>query len=286
MAARRSSLYFFSGGSTIFNLNLLNIHFPLFVAQLVNNVAGVALGAMADAARPRTIEALMLARSKAQAAELPVGMPRGPWPTDVDAKVDLAAWARNPKKAGGVGGWGVSWGSRDRGNTVRGVQHVLACHLKKRHSCKWSLTLEECQGGWAVWAGTGCEHSHPLTQSTEESNAYSAMRSIPDDLLPVAKSLAAAGLPVKDVLAWLKHAVLARGGDVTFNYEDVRAATGASTADRSLDATNLVEALRQREQDQGLFYRTTSDSDGCLDKVTHPTCFPHKAQAAAAATVS
>ena len=42
---------------------------------------------------------------------------------------------------------------------------------------------------------------------------------------------------------------------------------GASTGERRLDASNLVEMLREREQSRGLFQRTTTDADGCLEQV-------------------
>lgn len=219
---------------------------------------------------PRTVSALMAARCRAQAKPLPVGMPTGPWTSDEAAKAELTSWARDPKTGGG--GWGLNWGSHRKGNGVRGQQHVLACHsLKSSTCCKWSLKLEECVEGWVIWSLTehaeGIVHSHPLTQSTPESNAYSGMRSIPKDLLDVAKVMAASGIACKDIVAFLKHSVLARGEEVTFTYHDVYHATCATTAARAMDATNMVELLRQREQDQNLFFRTTTDTDGCLDKV-------------------
>ena len=196
-------------------------------------------------------------------------MPRGPWATEGDAKSEMAAWALDPKTSGG--GWAVTWGCLRKGNGGRGQQRVLVCHLHKSKGCKWTLTLEACVEGWVVWAFTehsaGCAHNHPLTQSTVESNAYTGMRTIPADLLDMTKVMVASGIACRDVVAFLKHSVLARGEEVTFTYQDVYHATGASTAARAMDATNMVELLQQRQREQGLFFRTTTDADGRLNQV-------------------
>ena len=209
---------------------------------------------------------------QAKGVGLPVGMPTGPWQDAESAKAELKAWCMDLKTAGG--GWGITWGGVRAASSRRGTERKLVCHLHgglRVAPCKWRLSLEECVGGWVVSAhvphSEGCAHSHTLTQSTAEANAHTAMRSIPADLLPQAKSLAAAGIATKSVLTWLKHTVTVRGEEVTFEYMDVYHAVGASTAERALDATNLVEALRQREQEQKLFSRTTNDKDGFLDKV-------------------
>jgi CTP-dependent riboflavin kinase len=93
------------------------------------------------------------------------------------------------------------------------------------------------------------------------------MRSIPEALLLIAKSMVHAGVRVSDANRYLRREVETKGGEVTWTYQDVYHATGASTAERALDATNLTEMLQRREQEQGLFYRTTMDGEGCLQNV-------------------
>ncbi len=59
----------------------------------------------------------------------------------------------------------------------------------------------------------------------------------------------------------------ARGIRWCLIYQDVYTATGASTAERALDATNLTELLHKREQEHKPFYRTTTDEEGGLKTV-------------------
>jgi hypothetical protein len=235
-------------------------------------LAGEAPGDEARRGAPRSVAAMLLRRDDLEL--LPKGMPTGPWETKALAHADINTFCMNTKTDGG--GYAVVWGSSNAGSTkrgwARGQQCMLACHKHAPpYRCKWKLWLEECAEGWAIWSFKGHDvcvpHNHELAQSRAEANAHTAMRSIPDHLLPVAKSLVAASVSVEDVWRWLKRTVETEGGEVTFNYMDVYHATGASTAERALDATNLTEMLRQREQDHGLFYRTTTDGEGCLKNV-------------------
>ena len=167
----------------------------------------------------RTVAALMACRAKKQFGDLPLGMPTGPWATADVGKAEVAEWCKNPKTGGG--GWGVVWGATRARNQKRGAQRVLYCHLHRAEpsACKWRLTLEECADGWTVWAANehsgGCAHSHTLTQSTAEANAFTAMRSIPADLLETAKTMATSGFHTKDVFRWMSDRVLERGEEVT-----------------------------------------------------------------------
>ena len=202
-------------------------------------------------------------------------MPRGPWASPEHALRDINAFTMDVKTDGG--GFAVRWGSYRPAVTtrgwVRGPRKLLICHEHKPpHECGWLIWLEDCAEGWVVYQCSHHEegvkvHSHPLVQSRDEANAHAAMRSIPANLLVTAKTLVSSGMRVGDVRRWLAHEVTAAGGEVTFNYMDVYHATGASTAERVMDATNLVEALRQREQAHGLFYRTQTDGEGCLKSV-------------------
>ena len=220
---------------------------------------------------PRSIELMVKARREIQ-RKLPDLLPSGPWLSDEAALVDIRAWAENPKLGGG--GWGVSWGSGKRAGTKdRGQQHVVVCHQHKRN-CGWRLTLEHCVEGWAVFFVTEHEHytphNHALTQNTAEAMAFPAMRSIPEELLPIARDLKDSGAKVKDVYSFLQHTVRKEGKEPLFNYDNVYYAVGASTQERALDATNFVAWLREREKATGLPYEHTEDADGCLDKAFWP----------------
>ena len=203
--------------------------------------------------------------------ELPKYFPRGPWPSDDLAKAEIKTWCADPKHGGG---FGVIWGSLDKvvleGRQHRGARHHLCCH-KLKDGCKWRMVLEDCVEGWAVVSHANHSsvdaHSHPLVLSRAEANAYAVMREIPADLLTIAKTLVAAGVRVSEADRWLRYSVEKAGGEVTWTYQDVYRQTCATTAERKLDATDMLELLRQRQQEQGLFYRTTTDSEGCLNKV-------------------
>jgi hypothetical protein len=203
--------------------------------------------------------------------------PTGPWETEDDALAEIGKFTKSTKTEGG--GFAVTWGSSRPGVTAgvwaRGRQRKLVCHEHgPPHKCKWSLWMEQCVEGWVIKSHSAHDgvagtvmHNHALAQSQEEANARPAMRSIPEKLLPTAKSMVKANMSVASVYRWLRQQVKADGNEVAFIYQDVYHATGASTKERMLDATNLVETLRRREQEEGLFFRSQTDSEGCLTSV-------------------
>jgi hypothetical protein len=75
------------------------------------------------------------------------------------------------------------------------------------------------------------------------------------------------GVGNAQVFRTLKAQAEVNGDEAQFTIMDVYHACGSSTGERRLDATNLVEMLRQREMEEGLFQRTTTDQSGCMDKV-------------------
>jgi hypothetical protein len=208
-------------------------------------------------------------------------VPTGPWQTDELAKVDINAWALNRKLAGGA--FSVKWGSSKPAVTSgsardRGRLHTLICHNRRGGGdgppCTWSLTLEECQEGWAIRSyhphdgeESGNGHSHSLAQTAVEAKARSSMREIPRDLVDIGKALIKAGVQPSRVFMVLKQQAEEDGAEALFTYQDVYHACGASTGERRLDATNLVEMLRTREMEEGLFQRTATDESGCLKEV-------------------
>ena len=205
-------------------------------------------------------------------------VPTGPWPTDEEAKVEINAWALNRELAGG--GFAVTWGSHKPAVTSgsardRGRLHTLICHNRRGGDgppCTWSLTLEECQEGWAIRSyhphdGEESGHNHPLAQTAVEAKARSSMRDIPRDLVDIGKALIKAGVEPSRVFTFLKQQAEKDGAEALFTYQDVYHACGASTGERRLDATNLVEMLSKREMEEGLFQRITTDESGCLKEV-------------------
>jgi hypothetical protein len=93
------------------------------------------------------------------------------------------------------------------------------------------------------------------------------MRDIPADLVELGKVMILSGVGNAQVSRTLKAQAEVNGDEAQFTITDVYHACGSSTGERRLDATNLVEMLRHREVEEGLFQRTTTDQSGCLEKV-------------------
>ena len=199
-------------------------------------------------------------------------MPTGPWDTDEIAKAEINSWAR---ALGTVDrGFAVTWGSLKAGNSSRGCLHKLVCHnhAAAKTSCGWSLTLEQCAEGWVIRSyrphpGEASGHNHPLIKTATEAMTRATMRDIPSDLVEIGKAMVLSGVANAQVYRFLRQQAEKDGGTAAFTLQDVYHKCGASTGERRLDATNLVEMLHEREQDEDLFSRTTTDSEGCLDKV-------------------
>jgi hypothetical protein len=107
------------------------------------------------------------------------------------------------------------------------------------------------------------------------------MRSIPEELIEPGKSMVASGMRVAHVFRWMRRDVEKKGNQVAFNYQDVYTATCASTAERAMDATNLLEALHQREKEEGAmgYYCTQTDPEHCLKSVFFAMPGAHEAYA-------
>lgn len=208
---------------------------------------------------------LAIARAEKR-VQLPASLPIGPWATDKEAQKYITQWAEKPNLGGGFAA--TKGGGKRPANTKRGEQHVLHCHLHRKQQCTWALSIEQCVEGWAVFYikdhTEGMPHSHALVQSPSEAMAFTAMRHIPEDLVDTAKTLREAGSLVKDVFSWLKLMTVKKGQEPLFNYMDVYHAVGPSTQERTLDATDFVAALHEREKTLGLPYFTKEDRDGCL----------------------
>ena len=202
---------------------------------------------------------------------LPEDFPRGPWPALIAAQKAINDWAGSTDE----GGFGVIASTLRHGVGVpgcpgpndHGIQRVLQCHDRAR-GCKWAVTLENCIDGWAVYSFSNCGHNHALTQSMAEVLARPAMRDIPEDLVEVAKELYRTGnMGPAAIYRWMQAHVEDKGQKARFNVKDVESVVGVSTGEKRLDATKLVERLRQREVEQGLFHRIQTDGEGQLTHV-------------------
>ena len=193
-------------------------------------------------------------------------MPLGPWALSDNAKAELEKWAGDVTTCGG--GWGISWCNARSGNTQRGPQRVLGCHLRSevKENCKWLLTLEESTAGWVVFAYTPA-HTHVLTQTLAESNSHAAMRGIPPEFHDLIRVLAAAGQPPAAVDKVLHAAADRDNIAVTWVYNDVYHFMTATTTEQAFDATGFLEQLEERRKLYGLPFQYSTDADGRLSRV-------------------
>lgn len=93
------------------------------------------------------------------------------------------------------------------------------------------------------------------------------MRHVPDDLVEIGRELYKNGMGAAAIFRWMQHHLAKKGEQAEFNVRDVESAVGATTGEKRLDATNLVASLRQREVDQGLFYRAQTNDAAELTHV-------------------
>ena len=216
---------------------------------------------------------------------LPPGCPTGPWLDDEAAKAELDTFFKRRDVCGG--GWSTVWGTGKAGVLAggrvphHGPSHTVICHEHRDSVCKWRLTLEQCEEGWVVrsyapHADAENGHSHELIQSVAAALARTSMRSLPEDLKTLGRSMIVCGAHPSFVFRFLKEQVEKDGGEAEFTYMDVYHACGASTGERLLDASNLVEMLRAREVEEGLFQRTTTDESGHLKEVFFAMAGAHK----------
>ena len=221
---------------------------------------------------PRTIAKMRLREESRGLPSYPTDAPRGPWASREAAQRDIAAWAADLSTGGfGIVRSGLCHGVGEAGGSGvrdRGVQCDFSCHDHKR-GCKWRLTVEQCQEGWAVYKfhphDSANEHNHTLITTRAEALTRPAMREIPAALVAEGKELYKWGGmgPAAIHRMWKERL----GDSVLFNVQDVYHAVGADTGEKRFDATNLVEKLRAREHDQGLFYRAKLDDEGRLTHV-------------------
>ena len=224
---------------------------------------------------PRSIAKMRVGDEKRGVPDWPTDAPAGPWDSVTAAKSAIDAWAVVRPSGGfavvksttrdGVGEPGTA------GRWDRGRRQVLECHDRKT-GCKWGVTLEHCNEGWAVYRfsahpGTENGHNHSLTTSLQEALTRPTMRNVPPELVETGKELYREGMGAAHIFRWMRSHVTAEGKTAHFHVRDVEYAVGATTGEKRFDATNLVERLRQREVDQGLFHRVQTNGEGQLTHV-------------------
>jgi hypothetical protein len=141
--------------------------------------------------------------------------------------------------------------------------------------CPFYFTLEESHSGWVVShmhkdaMALETFHNHRLKTSRPAANAAlgGALRKIPVDLMEMGRFMSKHNTQPGKIYAALARECQERGYEVTFTMSDVRNQFAASTLERVLDATGLVEMLEKRKVLQGLQYDHVTEGEDGLTRV-------------------
>ena len=132
-------------------------------------------------------------------------------------------------------------------------------------NCPFCIHIEQCAEGWVI-AGGRFDHNHELVQDIGSSLAEAGLRCIPKKLVEFGDTLKHAGFTASKINQALESEARRQGLDVTWSYQDIYNKFALSGEEKILDATNFYEYLREQQLDRDLYFRTTTDSDGCLGK--------------------
>ena len=207
--------------------------------------------------------------------ELPDGIPSGPWLNSDIAKIELNQWAYKFNSGGGC--FKLIWGSTLPKASKKGKQKVLLCHCgrKSRHcgektqrstykcNCPHYIKLEECVEGWGI-VGLNIKHNHDFPASHGATLADPQLRHIPEELLEFGRKLKQAGFSGSKISQVLENEAFQRDIRITWTRKDVYNNFASKRGERYLDATNFVEFLQKRYNQNDLFFEVMTDSDGCL----------------------
>ena len=209
---------------------------------------------------------------------LPDDISIGPWKSAEEGKNELNIWSNNLNIGGGR--FALNWSGYNAANRDRGIQKNLRCHRSKkpivsgelrrsvslRCNCPVFIRLEQCIGGWIIVGGMFI-HNHELVQNIGSSLAEASLRCIPPDLIELGDKLRRAGFTASKINQVLESECRRQGVEVSWNYQDVYNKFAPSGEERLFDATNFTEYSRKRQNDKDLYFDTTTDTDGCLEKV-------------------
>ena len=146
------------------------------------------------------------------------------------------------------------------------MERELRRSVSLRCNCPVFIRLEQCIGGWII-AGGMFIHNHELVQNIGSSLAEASLRCIPPDLIELGDKLRRAGFTASKINQVLESECRRQGVEVSWNYQDVYNKFAPSGEERLFDATNFTEYLRKRQNDKDLYFDTTTDTDGCIEKV-------------------
>jgi len=224
------------------------------------------------------------------------GMPLGPFKALEDLEHRFNKWSQS-----GVETFSIGRESTVKTNKTKGRTVVLVCSRsgqprkrdnpqRKRTSlkcgCPWSIFVEEIDTGdgrigWVpvslhkrtmemtpVRDETRGYHNHDLMKTDTERMQDPNQRSIPERYDELAIAMLKVGLTYKQVYSFLKSKCADDNITALFTVTDVKNTYRIPESEKCLDATNLVQYLEERqEQDPSLFFDFQTDEDGRLSRV-------------------
>ena len=228
--------------------------------------------------RPRTADAMRQAAADkydapAHLSDLPQGPWDCPWEPDVErrmatafehAAAEMKAWHL-------MKGHAVVQETRRAGNTHRGPQFGLACHLhgqpprvsadqsrqcgSAKCNCPYKIWLEWTVDGWVPCYFQKPEksgiapgaHNHDPVLSRAEANAHASMRGIPREFHAFIEESYDCGMQVHEINMFLHKMAARTSTEIAWTSQDIQNQFGASKADRLLDMQNTLEDLDTRQ---------------------------------------
>jgi hypothetical protein len=210
---------------------------------------------------------------------LPHGFPTGPLPCDKKSLTRHVNLFTTNVHSGG-GGYTVSR-CRSRPNKSIGDRVGLSCNQRPRVAgaagCAWNVSYEETTEGWVLMSyaphmsaanrPTDSHHSHELETSAAVMRATAHGRSIPAELADLMSQLDEANFTTAEIDRALESRRRVLGLERTWNYRDIYSQNANTTSAKTLDASNLLQLLEERQREQGLACFARNNSSGVLSQV-------------------
>ena len=210
---------------------------------------------------------------------VPDGFPTGPLPCDRESLTKhVNVFTTNVHTSGG--GYSVSR-CRSRPNKSIGDRVGFACSKRPRvkgaEGCGWNVSYEETTEGWVLMSyvphmmaphhPSESHHGHELEASAAVMRATAAGRCIPDELADLMSHLDEANFTTAEIDRALESRRRVLGLERTWNYKDIYSQNASTTSEKTLDASNLLQLLEERQRADGLAFFARNSSSGALSQV-------------------
>ena len=156
------------------------------------------------------------------------------------------------------------------GNSRSGPKQEIACNCQ---GCPYNMNYELCtvgsRHGWVLVKSNDVHSDHEMSISlAQKLSSSSTQREIPTHVLVDAKSLYTVGqMDVAKIHSYFEAKFKETSQEVTWTAKDLANALAEDPTTRLFDSTDFLIDLEKRQQEKGLRYIHTVDSDGRLSLV-------------------